>query len=145
MGHEETKSVTGVVLLNPASGASRGQNNLEHLTALAHEHGLRLRPSEKAGDLTRLAREEAEAGCPLIIAAGGDDSVREVLWGMDLAGVFGRPAEQRPQFGILPLGTFNNFARYLNLPLDSKLAMETALSGTLRRVDLGRAGDRLFT
>lgn len=145
MGKEEAQTVPGVVLLNPASGASRGPNNLEQLTALAEEHGLRLRPSEKAGDLTRLAREEAQAGCPLIVAAGGDDSVREVLWGMDQAGVFGRPAEQRPYFGILPLGTFNNFARYLNLPLDPKLAMETAMNGTLHRVDLGRAGDRLFT
>ena len=145
MGDETTQAVTGVVLLNPASGASRGPNNLELLTALAEEHGLRLRPSEKAGDLTHLACEEARAGCPLIVAAGGDDSVREVLWGMDQAGVFERPAEERPYFGILPLGTFNNFARYLHLPLDPRQALETALTGRPHRVDLGRAGTRLFT
>lgn len=145
MGDETAQAVTGVVLLNPASGASRGPNNLELLTALAEEHGLRLRPSEKVGDLTRLACEEARAGCPLIIAAGGDDSVREVLWGMDQAGVFQCPAEERPYFGILPLGTFNNFARYLQLPLDPRQALETALTGRPHRVDLGRAGNRLFT
>jgi diacylglycerol kinase (ATP) len=145
MGDETAQAIQGVVLLNPASGASRGPNNLEELTALATAHGLRLRASTKAGDLTSLACEETRAGCPLIIAAGGDDSVREVLWGMDQAGVFARPAEQRPHFGILPLGTFNNFARYLNVPLDPKLALETALHGQFHRVDLGRAGERLFT
>ncbi|MBS2039042.1 diacylglycerol kinase family lipid kinase [bacterium] len=145
MGDEATQADQGVVLLNPASGASRGPNNLEELTALAAAHGLRLRPSQRAGDLTRLACEEVRAGCPLIIAAGGDDSVREVLWGMDLAGVFARPGEERPYFGILPLGTFNNFARYLNVPLDPEEALATALTGVLHRVDLGRAGDRLFT
>ena len=145
MGNESAQAISGVVLLNPASGASRGPNDPAALGALAAEFGCRLRPSLKAGDLTDLARAEAEAGCQLIIAAGGDDSVREVLDGMDQAGIFDLPPEQRPLFGIIPLGTFNNFARYLGLPLDPKEAMKCALEGVIHRVDLGRAGGKLFT
>lgn len=141
MGDEQTR--TGVILLNPASGFSRGANDIDALTALAAEFGCRLRVSSFAGQLTDLAR--TEAGSPLIIAGGGDDSVREVLWGMDQAGVFERPADQRPFFGILPLGTFNNFARYLGLPLDPRGAVQCAVEGVLHQVDLGRAGGQLFT
>mgnify|MGYP003585337573 CR=1 FL=1 len=112
---------------------------------MAAVYGSRLRVSERAGDLTRMAQQEAEVGCPLIIAAGGDDSVREVLFGLDQAGVFDRPVEERPHFGILPLGTFNNFARYLTLPLDPQAAMQCAHEGLLHYIDLGRAGKQLFT
>lgn len=136
---------SGVVLLNPASGASRGTNDTDGLSKMADEFGTRLRPSRQEGDLLTMAREEAEAGCPLIIAAGGDDSVREVLFGMAQAGVFARPVEDRPHFGIIPLGTFNNFARYLELPLDPAEAMRCAHRGVLHLADLGRVGQQLFT
>lgn len=142
---EPTRASSGVVLLNPVSGRSRGLNDPVALAELAARYGTRLRISQRKGDLIRFAREEVEAGCPLIIAAGGDDSVREVLLGLDLAGVFERPFEQRPHFAILPLGTFNNFARHLNLPLDPKEAMRCAHEGVTQRVDLGRANGQLFT
>lgn len=135
----------GTVLLNPASGSSRGTNDLQALETLAGEFGCRLQCSKEIGDLVGLACQEARLGCPLIVAAGGDDTVREVLWGMDRAGVFARPLEERPFFGILPLGTFNNFARFLGLPADSRLAMKCAQEGVPRYIDLGRAGGRIFT
>ena len=145
MENEIVPALSGVVLLNPASGASRGANDTQGLTSMATEYGTRLRTSEKEGDLVDLARAEAEAGCPLIIAAGGDDSVREVLMGLNLAGVFERPIEERPLFGILPLGTFNNFARFLGLPLNPKAAMQCAHEGVPHQIDLGRVGTQLFT
>ena len=145
MGGESAQAISGVVLLNPASGAFRGRHDPQALTKLAAEFGCRMRSSQKVGDLTALARAEAEAGCRLIVAAGGDDTVREVLWGLDQAGVFELPPDQRPLFGIIPLGTFNNFARYLGVPLDTREAMKCACEGVVHRVDLGRAGSQLFT
>lgn len=149
MGNEEAQvgllRRSGVVLLNPASGASRGAKDPDTLTEWAGEFGSRVLTSSYAGELTQLAQREAEQGCPLIIAAGGDDTVREVLFGLDRAGVFDRPPEERPYLGILPLGTFNNFARYLGIPLDARQALELAHNGMPRRVDLGRANGRLFT
>lgn len=135
----------GVVLLNPVSGASRGTNDVESLTRWAQEYGSRLRCSERAGHLTEMAREEVKAGTRLIVVAGGDDTVREGLLGLDQAGVFDMPVEQRPAFGIVPLGTFNNFARYLGLPAEAELALREAHTGEMRFVDLGRAHGHLFT
>jgi diacylglycerol kinase (ATP) len=111
---------------------------------MAAQLGLDLMTSNYAGQLTQLARLHG-LNYPLVIAAGGDDTVREVLQGFDQAGYFQLPMEQRPVFGILPLGTFNNFARYLGLPLDPQKALECALRGVRHEIDLGRAEGRLFT
>lgn len=139
----------GVLLLNPAAGASRGPKNWELLRGLAEEFHLQLKLSEQPGDLTRLAREEALRGAALIMVGGGDDTIREVLLGLDEAGVFQRPRNSRPQLAILPLGTFNNFARHLGLPLEPRAAFECAFGGKLRYADLGQVrwsgGRKVFT
>lgn len=148
MGTEATQapdSVSGVVLLNPVSGAWRKAKDPEQLTIWARQYGSRVRSSNYAGELTELAYQEVKSGCRLLIAAGGDDTVREVLHGMDRAGAFNLPIEERPFLGILPYGTFNNFARYLGIPLEIEAALEVAHQGRVRRVDLGRVNGLLFT
>lgn len=142
---EQTPTPPPVVLLNPVSGHSRGYRDPAVLEELVTSHGFRLRASQFAGQLVEFARREALDGCRLIVAAGGDDTVREVLLGLDHAGVFRRPLEERPFVGIVPLGTFNNFARFLGVPMDIHQALETARHGVVRYADLGRAGSYLFT
>lgn len=63
----------------------------------------------------------------LIVAAGGDGTVRAVAAGLAHSGV---------PVGILPLGTGNLFARNLGLSLELDAAFERALTGAPRRVDL---------
>lgn len=141
----QAPATAGVVLLNPVSGASRGYRDPKILEDFAAAHGCRLEASKYAGQLVDMAKKEALSGCKLMIAAGGDDTVREVLLGMDQAGVFRRPLEDRPFFGIIPLGTFNNFARFLGVPADAGQALDAAVNGEVCYADLGRAGGRLFT
>lgn len=133
------------MLLNPTAGASRGPIRAADLAEMAEAYGCRTVTSRYAGELTQLARQEVEAGTSLLIAAGGDDTVREVLFGMDQAGAFRLSPSQRPFLGILPLGTFNNFARYLGVPLDIPSALEAAHHGQTTWIDLGRAAGFLFT
>lgn len=78
---------------------------------------------------TGMARQAIEAGADLIIAAGGDGTVRSVAAGMTHTGV---------RLGIIPIGTGNVMARNLGIPLDyPKKAMKVACGTTHRRVDLG--------
>ena len=75
------------------------------------------------------ARQAVAAGADVVVAVGGDGTVRavaEALAGTDVA------------MAILPMGTGNLFARNLDLPInDSSALMRAALEGADRAVDVG--------
>ena len=81
------------------------------------------------------AAEAAEAGVDLVMAAGGDGTVTACA-----AGLAGKPVP----LAILPAGTGNLLAVNLGVPLDLALAVEVALTGTDRKIDLGVANGRPF-
>ena len=87
---------------------------------------------EDAGE--GLARQAVKDGAALVLAAGGDGTVQAVCCGLHGTGV---------PLGILPLGTGNLLARNLTVPLDVAAALEVALTGRDRTIDLGqvRVGD----
>lgn len=49
------------------------------------------------------------------------------------------------RFAILPLGTANNLARAVGIPMDIEAAVETAANGVERLIDLGTANGKVFT
>ena len=51
----------------------------------------------------------AKAGFDLVIAAGGDGTINEVVSGI-------APLKKRPQMAVIPTGTTNDFARALKIP-----------------------------
>jgi len=71
----------------------------------------------------------------LLVFGGGDGS---------LAAAAGRLAYRDTALGVLPLGTTNNFARSLGLPLDLSGAVAVLAGGKVADVDLGRAGEEVF-
>ncbi len=77
-----------------------------------------------------LAEEWKGAGIDLVIAAGGDGSIGAVATHLSNSGL---------PLGILPLGTSNDFARSLRLPLTLEDACNTISEGHLLPVDLGCA------
>ena len=84
--------------------------------------------TERPNHATALA---AAAGDRLVIAAGGDGTVNEVLNGLS----------EGATLGILPLGTANVLARELGLPLAPEAACERILTGETFRMDVGVAID----
>ena len=96
-------------------------------------HGLEaptLRPTTQDDAGAGMAGEAVAAGDGLVLAAGGDGTVQAACCGLQGTGV---------ALGILPLGTGNLLARNLDLPLDLDEALEVALTGRDRRLDLGAA------
>lgn len=80
---------------------------------------------------TGMAREAVERGCDVVLAVGGDGTIRGVAEGMRGSGV---------PVGLCPRGTGNLLARNLELTLDNlEESVDAAFNGTPRPVDLGVA------
>ena len=96
----------------------------------------RLRPvavsvTKREGDAEKWARQAARAGCDLLIVAGGDGTLNEVVNGT-------ARARRRPRIGIIPLGTGNDFARTLGLPFSLEQNIDILRAGKTRAVDIVR-------
>jgi lipid kinase YegS len=95
----------------------------------------------ESGDATRFAREAADAGCPVVIAGGGDGTVNEVVCGLaDTA----QAMSALPSLAVLPLGTANDLARSCNVPLDPFVALHLAVTAPAIEVDVGKVNQRWF-
>jgi YegS/Rv2252/BmrU family lipid kinase len=125
----------GVIILNPVSGDGEHAEAVHHRATL---QGHAVRETEGEGDAIEFAREAAEDGASLVVAAGGDGTVKEVLEGLDEAAAF-----EQVTFGVVPAGTGNNFAENIGISTidEGFAALER---GERRRIDLGRANDEVF-
>ena len=128
------------IIANPNSGSMRGDLGLDDLEETARwmtEHDLptEIRHTEYPGHARVLAAEAVKAGMDMVVAAGGDGTVNEVVQAL---------AGQSTALGVLPIGTVNVWAREMGIPLKLAQARELLVSGVRRRVDLGRAGSHYF-
>jgi diacylglycerol kinase (ATP) len=124
------------IIVNPNAGSVAEVSALR--ARLEQLPGTAVLPTEDAGHAQELAREAARSGADLVVAAGGDGTLNEVLNGLSEG--FGRV-----RLGLLPLGTGNDFARSINVPADLDGALEILLAGRTRRVDIGHARLRTFS
>src|SRR5918997_3105060 len=126
----EVKAIEAVIIGNPNSGSAGDEGYLERFAETLRAGGLEIEVlnTERPNHATELA---ANAGDRLVIAAGGDGTVNEVVNGLSKAATL----------GILPLGTANVLARELGLPLKTEDACERILTGTRSRMDVGVATD----
>ncbi|WP_340005717.1 diacylglycerol kinase family protein [Paenibacillus sp. FSL K6-0276] len=69
--------------------------------------------------------------------AGGDGTLHETINGL-------MNQKQHPKLGVVPLGTVNDFARALQIPLNPEIAIQTLASSNVKTVDIGCLNDRLF-
>jgi diacylglycerol kinase (ATP) len=92
-------------------------------------------PASRPGELGAGLTAAMDLQPDLLIAGGGDGSISEAAR---------RLAYQDMALGVLPLGTTNNFARTLGLPLNPAAAIDVLLNGKVADVDLGQAGDIVF-
>ena len=128
-----------VFLVNPASAnGSTGRRwpELARRAAAAGLDGATLF-SERQGHLAELAREAALDGAELLVVVGGDGSVNEVVNG--LAGLGRQPA-----VAVVPRGTGWDFSRTFGIPRKIDDAVQIALQGDVRTIDLGRVSYRAW-
>ncbi len=97
--------------------------------------------TDKPGDGIQIAQDAAQAGYDSIIAAGGDGTISEVVNGLIRA----HPDGPTAPLGIIPIGSANDFAKMVHVPLDLNAAVQVIASGQTRQIDAGeiRLSDRV--
>lgn len=118
------------IIINPNAGSVEGAAALRDLLGSLPE--AEICSTEHEGHAEELARQAAEEGVDLVVAAGGDGTLNEVVNG--LSADFGRS-----RLGLLPLGTGNDFARSVGVPADVEGALAILREGKTRQIDVGRA------
>jgi lipid kinase YegS len=100
-------------------------------------HRIEVRVTSEKGDAQRFVSDAGKVD--LLIAAGGDGTLNEVLHGL-----MNLPEVTRPILGIVPLGTANDFAVGCGIPRDQAEALALCMKGEGVPIDVGKANDHWF-
>ena len=116
------------VIFNPTAGRGRARSRLNKLRRVLGARA-EFRPTSRPGQAAELAAQAAEAGFPIVAAAGGDGTVHEVANGLLRAG--------KPDtiLAVVPIGSANDYAYSLQLDAEWWLRPNPAIG--VRRVDVG--------
>ena len=126
------------LLTNPTAGKGKGARMAMAALATLRESGAHVRAfvGRDADEALDLAREVVADGVDALVVCGGDGMVNLAL---QAVGGTSTP------LGMIPAGTGNDIARYVDLPRnDPEAAARRVLAGTTRTIDLARVNGRWF-
>ncbi len=122
------------LIFNPRARSQKGGRVLGFLKD--HASRFAVYATNHAGEARELAARLAAAGEAVVIVAGGDGTLNEVVSGL---------AGSATVLGVLPAGTMNVFAREMGIPFDSlERAFAVIERGFVREVDLFEANGSPF-
>ncbi|MGQ4679923.1 diacylglycerol/lipid kinase family protein [Paenibacillus polymyxa] len=128
-----------MVIVNPSSGKEESLQHVRNAEEILREQGYAVTVEETAQELdaTRFCVTACQETYDLVVSLGGDGTLHETINGfMD--------QDHRPKLGVIPLGTVNDFARALQIPLSPELAIRTLTSARVKAVDMGLLNGRMF-
>lgn len=128
-----------LLIVNPTAGRERAKyhkdNLKQQLDGMFDEVEMRL--TQKGGDATEWARDAADSGFEAVFCMGGDGTLNETINGL-------ARAKKPAKFGFIPLGTVNDLARALQIPMHPEEAIYKLHNSTLVDLDIGKANDKFF-
>ena len=129
------------VIYNPTSGKELIKKNLADILSILEECGYEasaFATTPEENSARNEAHRAARAGFDLLVAAGGDGTINEVVNGI-------APLKRRPKMAIIPAGTTNDYARALKIPRDNIVkAAEVIKKNQTVKMDIGQAGKNYF-
>lgn len=129
------------VIYNPTSGKELLKKNLADILQALEDFGYEtstFSTTSEKNSAKNEARRVAEQGFSLVVAAGGDGTINEVVNGI-------APLKKRPKMAIIPAGTTNDYARALKIPRDNiKAAAEVIKKEQTVKMDIGHTDNNYF-
>lgn len=129
------------IIYNPTSGREAIRRDLVDILDVYEEAGYEtsaFATTPEPNSAMIEAKRAAKAGFDLLVAAGGDGTINEVVNGI-------APLDKRPMLAIIPAGTTNDYARALSIPREDPLAAaKVILKGKAAKMDIGQANDSYF-
>jgi diacylglycerol kinase family enzyme len=124
-------------ILNCASGSSSGPELREQLSRIFAEIGTpaRILLAPSGAQVSELARRAVHENSQIIVAGGGDGTLNAVTTELLRTSI---------PLGVLPLGTWNHFAKDLRIPQDLEGAARNLLTGRAVPVDVGEVNGLIF-
>lgn len=124
------------LIYNPTANKNNAGKQLAEVQALLEQRqfAYELVLTTGVGHALELARQAAEAGCPLVISAGGDGTANEVINGLMTADVAGGT---RPALAVLPVGRGNDFSFGMGIPPGLTEAIDVLAANKRKRMDMG--------
>jgi YegS/Rv2252/BmrU family lipid kinase len=125
------------VIINGSAGSGHDDQAAKDLRGKFRAHGCDAEVTlAKSGDeMTEAARKAIGEGADAVVAGGGDGTINAVASVMAGSGI---------DFGVLPMGTLNHFAKDLDIPLMLDEAIRNVAEGRRIKVDVGQVNDRIF-
>ena len=123
------------VILNMKSGTGKARRVGDKITQAFRLCGLQAKIIMAKKDIAGEAATAVRDGHRLIVAGGGDGTINAVASAL---------VRTQAVLGVLPLGTFNHFARDLGIPLDLEAAVRVIAAGKAAQVDVGEVNGRTF-
>ncbi|MFX3674920.1 MAG: diacylglycerol kinase family protein [Paenisporosarcina sp.] len=126
-------------ILNPSAGKELAGIFKEPTIKMLKKMGYKVdvKETQGEGDATTFARQACVEMYDFVTAMGGDGTINETVNGL-------AEQEHRPLFAFIPLGTVNDFARALKIPLDPQEAIESLIAAEPHWVDIAKAENRYF-
>ena len=125
-----------MVVANPKAGGFK-KVSMNSIKSYLEENGADVTVywTVKKGDAKDRAANIKEGEYDVVVAAGGDGTVNEMINGL---------AKKKINFGIIPAGTVNVFAIETGIPFDPFKACDVILQNKAKTINLGVAGERYF-
>ena len=125
------------LISNRVAGSGSAGAYIDRVKALMENRGVdfEIRETQYPGHATELAKAAVDEGFDVIVAVGGDGTLRETALSV---------VHTDRVLGLLPCGTGNDYARPLGIPTDAEAALDILLNGETRTVDAGMANDQIF-
>lgn len=124
------------VILNPIAGRGRGARIESELQSALKVEGIEfdLERTTRPGHAVELARQAVNDGFEIVVAAGGDGTMHEVVNGLMAASGGGETGT----LGIIPIGSGSDFAHTVGVPPNLQAACHRLAHGQVQVVDVGQ-------